>query len=1148
MTNADVFKGFSQYLDGHFIFDKDTSDKEQMLNDYLRSVNLSPLILLSKETKWHFETAYQAHIERINTASFTEPMENDAMTNEDLFSLFSQHLDGHYLLGKDTSNKDSVLNDFLNIIGNDEIDTSSDEAKWFLDTAYDTHIERINTATITEPRINHYFGVKPLGDNAETLHNAFVLPRDKAVQAYRELDKKYGGKTALRDIDPNSTHFFRVENVEETTDERLNIKLYLFAADNYTNAVALRGLINSTVKDINKYSVDARDFKVENKTGEFGNRIQVISFNAQDFELKQDFIIGELNGSRMVYEQEFEDLHISEPEFNEHAYDESAHKNPHRPNYATTFQTKERDVIDDDHIDDEIDALFDVDSLKEDSDELANKATGIEEKTEQTPVDEITDAASDSLETTPNQTTMLSDNVTETVNTSVEDDDMNKTLFVVDGLSDDLVNNAFAYALNEMNVNGQLEGIRRADTLDFLKQQGYDYKAHYLSSEQNQQLQNIYQHFIDNRDINKTNIDDVKEKEIDSVQSDAVSNNTKIDNNDVTPNPSQEQTETVTTSKTPETTTEDTSEQVNEKTIFHVEKLDELEPRKTGFYAWLKDQYYNDNMNTNMMFNIGFYYKSIGFDPEKNTYVKAQVTQLKHIHQLFNDAVFALNTSASEAIEEEANNSESEKHDDGHAMDTSLTYQELKDYLLDVFKLQVADKKTNWIHSHATELNGYVVNGAGRYGIVDKDGKNVNLLPNTVTTSNEFILYEQQMAEQAKRNERLSQEGIIAEQETGASKDAQEQVVEDSASDKTNDASVTDTNSAAPDDDKQSEQRPAFIDKLINSYRCAAALGMFTGDFGKDVHLTLTNNTGTYPLSGFSEKEIKALRDIHEEARVIINLSQENVDDITSAKYFSLSALVDNEFQTMHFLNENDAATFAEVYNENGYQPDIIPISAERLTGRVESISEVKNNTLAVTIALHGPVNTDNFEKLALINNGLGKEISENCLNISGLKLSQEETGSGLTVPVMEIFCENTDFIPHTLLRPVHDGSQVKKSEERLSTEKSSASSPDNKTPTSESHDDNAKVMIYDDTPINFKVKHDTPTDQPINDSKALIDNEPPADTPTINNDVQTEPATEKSINDNAEETPEQAAGFDDDELNSLDDLLDELEDIAPSL
>merc|ERR1712098_1009078 len=96
------------------------------------------------------------------------------------------------------------------------------------------------------------------------------------------------------------------------------------------------------------------------------------------------------------------------------------------------------------------------------------------------------------------------ENVKDAFNFEKNEKENEKTLFTVRGLSEDLDNNEFAYALTEMYDNGALERNRKIDTLDFLVQQGYQFNSHFLSPEQNQLLKTIYQRFITNIDSRLT--------------------------------------------------------------------------------------------------------------------------------------------------------------------------------------------------------------------------------------------------------------------------------------------------------------------------------------------------------------------------------------------------------------------------------------------------------------------------------------------------------------------------------------------------------------------------------------------------------------------------------------------------------------------
>ena len=72
MTNIELYKGFSQFLDARYLLNKKASDKAAMIAEYVDTIGIEHLNL-EDDKRSFLEQAFDKHIERINTAKQSEP-------------------------------------------------------------------------------------------------------------------------------------------------------------------------------------------------------------------------------------------------------------------------------------------------------------------------------------------------------------------------------------------------------------------------------------------------------------------------------------------------------------------------------------------------------------------------------------------------------------------------------------------------------------------------------------------------------------------------------------------------------------------------------------------------------------------------------------------------------------------------------------------------------------------------------------------------------------------------------------------------------------------------------------------------------------------------------------------------------------------
>ena len=1002
------------------------------------------------------------------------------MTNFDVYKGFSQYLDGRFLLNKDTSNKDEMLNDYLNMVGLNRLILLSAETTWFCNAAFDKHIERINTASQHETT-TQYFGVKPEGITDATYRNAYILPRSAAIKAYNDILQS-NSDAVLRDVDPDS-HFIRVESVEENDNGQCDVTLHIFAADNFSHTVGLHRYTTDSIRSLlfNAGTQSVTNIKLENRIGEYDNPIPVLTFTADTFSLEQDYIIGKRNGEKLFLVEPYEAPALLSPQYDEHTYDETQHTNPHRPVYDYNSLPATKDIVDDDFIDEEIDELFNIDDISE-------SLTG---NADINPVHDTSPASTSDTNAAPTESELnvhdvpVQDNLTDSFDVALEDDKMNKELFTVEGLSDDLDDNAFAYALNEMFESGALERKRRIDTLDFLVQQGYQFNAHYLSNEQNKLLQNIYQHFITNLDnkLAAQQASDANEQDKSSANEATESvDNTQpaeevvaeaqvedvepVENANVDTEQAEAEDDTATSTENVSQENVQDSKPV-EKTEFMVPGLDLDNMSDMPFAHWLTNARNDGRLAENWMVNVGHFLKDIGFDQQLHTYSRSQVLQLKKIHDAFDEGALAVG-KPDEAPEESIQSSAGGDQ-------------------------QISEPTQNESNEVQTELT------------IDDDHNDNSI-------------------------------------DQPSDSDAQENIVTD----------TKDDNETA--DEHQSEtlstDRPSIAHQILNSFRCAASIGLFSGEFENDVKYCLNSAHANVSLDCFSDKQVKIIRDLHTEACEQILDVNENIDDIVNQQFYSLSTEVNGEFQTVHFADSEQTTTLADIYYEHGYQSDIIPIPANKITARVEDIYTTSTEDIAVVVALHGPVNAANIEALASINNALGDELKDNCENIKGVKVYDAMSSSQVLVPVIELYCDSTDFIPHTLLRPEHDPTKDLISVIAANSSKNVDPTPtiatvteappaETEAPQTEMVNDSVKELMADASEITSDVEnaydeeasHSDEVDAAVSDD---VD-ESMGETLAVTGDI------EIGSNDSSETPPANDSGFNDDEIDILDSYLDNM-------
>lgn len=981
------------------------------------------------------------------------------MTNKVVYKEYSQFLDGRYLLGLDTSDSEAMLVEYFKDSFYSRTILLSKETAWFFDEAYKEHINRINTAQLL-PITKEFYAIKRDGDESR-LHDTHMLPREIAQDALDKLKVQYSDNLVLQDVDPTSfiIKVSDVSNNPQNTTKSVSLRFY--TADNHSHSIALNKLSAPAIRQLLKEANANTPSKIrfQNMIDEHGNAIQVLNFDSERFDITKGTVrtyVNEQLSSQIV------DDYASQPLGNlpndEHEFDDSLKDNPFR--FVTrTGPVKSHDTdVDDEFINEEIDDLFSVDDLlaSDHSTAVDTVDSTIKDSNEVSNEDTVEDYSENNFEDT------VENNDTPVINsTDVEDQIMNKDLFSIENLSDE--NNIFLEFLINEDKQGSLSKERRSDTLKFLVNHGYVLGQHQLSREQNNLLRKTYVHFIS-----------------------ALPQSDQTDDNAV------------------DAETESSNEQTVNVETFTIDDLDNTDTRSNSFFRWLKHAHENESLNEKTIVNIGLYLKDMGFDSSKHRYSIELIEKLKSLHATYLDALHALSVTVTEDPPE--GNAESvvepEKEEKQTAVESSpanevvspqstgteedaanadtppapvvfniekldgLDYQDTGFYLWlkDTYDNEIDDDDKLSVIVHYYNEMGY----KNKEHTYRRD--QINTMKIVIMQFNQDIVNSLDNDEVSDSTEQAS----IAEQETElapspASKTPQD--IPESDIEPVIEASpVSKAPQEKPQTDSIDSTSSEITGDILQRFRGASALGLFTGNFDEDVKLLLVNEHASIDLNQLSEQQVQILRGLHEEAIGVISGAPRRALELINDDFFSVSAQVNDEFQTVHFVNKESVASIIDDYKKNhSCQPrhiSVIPITASTITSRVENIKETQSGRLAVSLSLHSPVTTVDLECLSLINDSFPKEVKENCHDIEGVKVFSAVGETGRSIPMIDVYCSSTDFIPHTLIRPtpndmVHLTNKLIHLKRQNAEQVATASQPENYEPISSS-DNDANVNVSD--------------------------------------------------------------------------------------
>lgn len=951
------------------------------------------------------------------------------MTNQVVYKEYSQFLDGRYLLGLDTSNSEAMLVEYFSDSLYSRTILLSKETAWFFDEAYKEHINRINTAQLL-PITKEFYGVKWKG-NSDTpaLHDTFMLPRHIAQVTYEKLEKQYSGNIVLKDVDP-TTFFIKVSDVfNNPQNTAKSVSLRLYSAGNYSYSIALNKLsapaIRQLLKDANVENPSKIRF--QNMMDEHGNAIQTLSFDSDRFDL--------VNGAVHIYVNEhlsaqMVDDYVSQPlatmAFDEHEFDETSKTNPFRF-VARTGPIISYDAdVDDEYIDEEIDDLFSVDDL------LSSNHS--------TEVNTVDDSVENSTENTHKNT--VENNDTPVINSNdVEDQMMNKELFTIENLSAE--NNIFLDFLINENKQGSLDNERHSDTLKFLVNNGYVLGKHQLSREQNNLLRNTYVHFISSIPQSTHAVDKTVNAEVENSNDDTVVVDT-----------------------------------------FVIDDLDNIDTRSNSFYQWLKQANENDSLNENTIVNIGLYLKDMGFDSSKHRYSIELIEKLKSLHATFLDALHALSVNVSEDTPNSEVEGEAELPNEEKQTIVESTPNNLDETAISTN--EVVLPQSNGTKENAAnfdtppapivfkieKLDGLDYQNTGFYlwlkdtydNVIDNDDKLSVIVTyyNEMGYNNKKHTYRRDQINTMKIVIMQFNQDFINSRDNEKVSDSTEKASIAEQKTEIKPLRVSETSQEKPYTDSIDSTSSEITSDILQRFRGASALGLFTGNFDEDVKLLLVNEHACIDFKQLSEQQVQILRGLHEEAKGVISLAPERALELINDDFFSLSTQVNDEFQTVHFVNKEGVGPLINAYEQNQSQPShvsVIPITASTITSRVENVKVTQSGRLSVSLSLHSPVSTIDIECLSLINESFSNEIKENCHDIEGVKVYSAVGQTGRTIPMIDVYCRSTDFIPHTLIRPtpsdmvplINNLIHLKRQNTRPI---ASASNPDTYEPTLSSNDD----------------------------------------------------------------------------------------------
>lgn len=933
------------------------------------------------------------------------------MTNKVVYKEYSQFLDGRYLLGLDTSDSEAMLVEYFKDSFYSRTILLSKETAWFFDEAYKDHINRINTAQLL-PITKEFYAIKREGDKS-TLHDTHMLPRHIAQDTLDKLKKQYSQNLVLQDVDPTS-FIIKVSDVSDNPQNTTkSVSLRFYTADNHSHSIALNKLSAPAIRQLLKEANADTPSKIrfQNMIDEHGNAIQALSFDSERFDITEGAVhtyVNEQLSAQMI------DDYASQPlgnlPYDEHEFDDSLKDNPFRL-VARTGPVKSQDTdVDDEFIDEEIDDLFSVDDL------LASEHSTVGETVDSTIEDSKDLSNEDTVRdySENNHEGTVENNGTPDINsTDVEDQIMSKDLFNIENLSDE--NNIFLEFLINEDKQGTLSKERRSDTLKFLVNQGYVLGQHQLSREQNNLLRKTYVHFISAL-------------------------------------PQSDQTD----DKTVDAETESSNEQTVDVETFVIDDLDNTDTRSNSFFRWLKHAHENESLNEKTIVNIGLYLKDMGFDSSKHRYSIELIEKLKSLHATFLDALHALSVTVTEDTPE--GNAESvvepEKVEKQTAVESTpanemvslqstgteedaanddtppgpvvfniekldgLDYQDTGFYLWlkDTYDNEIDDDDKLPVIVHYYNEMGY----NNKEHTYRRD--QINTMKIVIMQFNQDIVNSLDSDEVSDSTEQTS----IAEQQTEIEsspvQDTPQQIAQSDIEPVVEPSPVSDAPEEKPQADNIDSSSSEITGDILQRFRGASALGLFTGNFDEDVKLLLVNEHACIDLNQLSEQQVQILRGLHEEANGVISGAPRRALELINDDFFSVSAQVNDEFQTVHFLNKESVASIIDDYEKNHScetrHISVIPITASTITSRVENIKETQSGRLAVSLSLHSPVTTVDVECLSLINESFPTEVKENCHDIEGVKVYSAVGETGRSIPMIDVYCRSTDFIPHTLIRP----------------------------------------------------------------------------------------------------------------------------------
>ena len=922
------------------------------------------------------------------------------MTNQQVFQGFSQYLDAMHLLKKDTSNKNECLNDYLQSAGLSSLILLSKETQWHVDTAYEKHIERVNSAKPTMG-VKQFFALKPENaDNKETLFETFALPRELAVAAYRENKNRTNPVVVLRDV-AEGTAVVKIADIEPIEhdslekDDQAKVTLKLFSGNTYSETLAIKNSVSMVMDELLRNTKGISNPKLVNRLDEWGNRQPVLEFVADSIALPIgttitfDPSLPEYN----VYMDVDETYASLGPEMldDEHAFIDSRFDNPFapEPSLREASTNDDEQSADEQSADEQIDELFSNMEVADAEVDSSNSIDDIEEITEVTSIDESDNNDESALPSKDEESTAHAEEAvkegTENTNSEPlppspqsEQTIMPASIFLIDDLNEDtpLQENKFFNALKQNLEDDTFKGERTHDILTFLKDEGFVVGQHKLDNDQKKIVYNTYAQFkaqlnelksemgpaveAQHSEVNER-IADAEPSEVNPTPTEDTSTEqemeTSAESSDVqsptadTP-PTEEVKEEPVEEKNAESAqaeTETTQEVPAEKTVFNVDKLDGLPKYEmTGFYHWLADKNESNELKDNDIQNIGHYLLDMGFN--------------KHIHKTNVDQVKVMK-SVMLAFKIDREN-DAIKTSDIEASD------------LPAGEYTVPAQKT----PKPTSFDS----------LFEETKSNTEQIQDTTPESVQEVAPEPEVA---------------PEQEAKVIPDPKPEVVSDPE--------------LMMDEQSTSTITPEFYEELhhlvSNSLFAARALNKLTGDFSKDIQYCINYLDA---IDDVDDDMLNVMDKIYDDA--IAKIKERENYHTAHGDYFQLISFKGDmeQMEVVHHCHKDAVSDIIQNKERNGFNTDVVPIKPEQITARVEDAHQFSNGKIQVRVALHAPSQANNIDTLLATNPGLSAEISENFHNISAVAVEDRLDENCYPVTQMFIICDSTDYMPGTLMFP----------------------------------------------------------------------------------------------------------------------------------